>query len=209
MKINLEIVKSSCIYEKQKITTLNTKELVPKMMFRRRLTEASRIVIYLTKKIGYEKGKILYGSSYGEFPITTGILEDLSNNLRPSPTNFQNSVYNTPVSYLSIQNSYRDEITTISHGKLTSYALLKAASIRAKRDEEILILCCETLFIDGLKLFNEIEFLESGVALKLKLTDKKATHSLNNLKLDNSLPKSIAPLIAISKIENPIIEVEL
>ena len=211
MKRNLEIIESSYIYAKRQIEDLQTKELVPKMMFRRRLSRAAKIAIYLCHKVGFQKGKILYGSNYGEFPITTEILEDLYNNLPPSPTSFQNSVYNTAVSYLSILNGFDGEILTISSGFNTSNALLKSAIIKSDSSNEILILAIETLHTEDLTIFNDIEFLESGVALRVKPTQNEA--NLDSLEIKNGLPKSIAPLIAIAEEsknhKTPIMEVKL
>ena len=50
MKINLEILNAEYIYSPIQIDELNTKDLVPKMITRRRLTRASKIAIYLANK---------------------------------------------------------------------------------------------------------------------------------------------------------------
>ena len=102
MKINLEILDAAFLYDKKQITDLNTKELVPKMVLRRRLTRASKLVIELIPKVGFKNGRIIYGSGYGELLATSNILKAISNNSGVSPTDFQNSVYNTAVSYASI-----------------------------------------------------------------------------------------------------------
>lgn len=51
MKINLEILDAFYLFDKESIEELNTKELVPQMVFRRRLTKASKLVIEALHKI--------------------------------------------------------------------------------------------------------------------------------------------------------------
>ena len=105
MKINLEIVESAFIFAPEEIAELNTKALVPKMLFRRRLTRAAKIAIYLADRVNFERGRIVYGSSFGELLSTANILDSIEKKEPISPTAFQNSVYNTAVSYLSILTS--------------------------------------------------------------------------------------------------------
>ena len=99
MKINLEILQSSCIYAPVQIEELNTKQLVPKMVTRRRLTRSGKIAVYLANKVDFTDGRIVYGSSFGELSSTSNILNSINKNEQISPTQFQNSVYNTAVSY--------------------------------------------------------------------------------------------------------------
>ena len=79
MKINLEIIDSSHIYAPIQIKDLNTKELVPKMVTRRRLTRSAKIVIYLTSKMNINNNRIIYGNNYGELNSTASILNSISN----------------------------------------------------------------------------------------------------------------------------------
>ena len=53
MIINLEILEASYIYDKEEVLNLNTKILVPKMIQRRRLTRASKLIIELISKINF------------------------------------------------------------------------------------------------------------------------------------------------------------
>lgn len=56
-----------------------------------------------------------------------------------SPTDFQNSVYNTAVSYVSILMHNQYEILTISSGDKTSLNVLKAGALKALDGDEILL----------------------------------------------------------------------
>ena len=71
MKINLEITDASIIFGEKAVEDLNTKELVPKMVLRRRLTRASKLVIELMSKVEFNQGRIIFG---------TGSINDLSCN---------------------------------------------------------------------------------------------------------------------------------
>ena len=51
MTVNLEILSSAFLVGKEHIEELNTKELVPQMLMRRRLTQASKIVIEAISKL--------------------------------------------------------------------------------------------------------------------------------------------------------------
>ncbi|RXJ84824.1 beta-ketoacyl synthase chain length factor [Arcobacter sp. CECT 8985] len=198
MKINLEILDAAYLYSKDKIEDLRTKELVPKMVFRRRLTKAAKLVVELIDKVNFENGRIMYGSAYGELPATAKILNAILNQDGISPTDFQNSVYNTAVSYASILNKNENEIMTISSGDNTSDRLLKISAIKALDGDEILIVCTETLDIENIKQVNKcIKYLECAVALKVRVTNKEENIFLDNI--DKDYPKSIASLIEIAK----------
>ena len=199
MKINLEILNSSYIYAPNKIEELNTKELVPKMVTRRRLTRASKIAIYLNSLCEFENGRIIFGSAYGELDATSSILNSINSKEQISPTSFQNSVYNTAVSYLSMINKNKNEIMTISNGDNTSLNVLKSGAIKAMDGDTILLMGIETLNIPNIEQINRcIDFLECGVALKVRVTKEKANIKIDNSNKDN-FPKSIASMMNIAK----------
>jgi len=192
MKINLEILNTACIYDKNEIKELEMKQLVPKMVTRRRLTRASKIAIYLAHKVDFKIGRIMYGSSFSEMPATANILKRIKDKEAISPTDFQNSVYNTAASYLSMLYENKNEIMTISSGDQTSKQLLKLGAIKALDGDEILLIATETLNIPNIEEVNHcIDYLECGIALKVKVTHSSAnldfikTH--NSLKIPNSL----------------------
>lgn len=198
MKINLEIIDAVNIIAKDEISDLRTKELVPKMVFRRRLTRAARLVVEVVDKIGFENGRIIYGSAFGELNASAKILNAISKDEMLSPTDFQNSVYNTAVSYLSILKNNKNEILTISSGDNTSEKLLKIGAIKALDGDEILLLSTETINIENIDEINKcIDTLETVVALKVKVTNEKATLDFP-LKINPAYPKSIALLIELS-----------
>lgn len=213
MKINLEILDASYIFANEAVSDLNTKKLVPKMVLRRRLTRASKLVIELMENIDAKDKRIVFGTSFGELLATSKILNAILEEDILSPTDFQNSVYNTAVSYASILFGNPNEILTISSGDETSLKVLKAGAIKALDEDELLLVVCETINIDKLEEVNDcIDFLESAVALKVKASSKETTINYNDFE-EKGFPKSVEHMLNIAKkfdknSEN-VIEVEL
>ena len=198
--INLEIIESAYVYAPCEIEELNIKTLVPKMMTRRRLTRAAKIAIYLSDKVLFDKGRIVYGSSFGELPATSHILQSISNQETISPTHFQNSVYNTAVSYLSMLHGNKEEIMTISSGDMTALNVLKMGAVKALDGDTLLLMAIETLNIDNIEKVNKCgSYLECGVALKVRLVNKEATMDLDALKREKNIPISISQIFTIAK----------
>lgn len=199
MKINLEILASAHLYDEQSVPKLNTKELVPKMMLRRRLTQSSKVIIELMDKVQFKQGRIIFGTAYGELKATSNILNAIANNELLSPTDFQNSVYNTPISYASILFGNKHEVLTVSSGEKTSLNTLKAGAVKALDGDEILLVCAETININDIEQVNScIEYLESAVALKVKITNEPETIDFLNRK-NKGFPKSLNEMISIAK----------
>ena len=200
MTINLEILDTAFIYEQDEIVELKTKELVPKMVTRRRLTRAAKIAIYLANAVDFKIGRIVYGSSFGEIPATASILKSIKCNDHISPTDFQNSVYNTAASYLSMLYGNQSEIMTVSSGDNTAQNLLKMGAIKALDGDEILIIATETLNIPNIEEVNNcIEYLESGVALKIKVTQMSPNIDINKDNNSIKIPSSLYELFVIAK----------
>jgi len=200
MKINLEILNSAYIYAPNKIEELKTKELVPKMVTRRRLTRASKIAIFLSNEVSFTKGRVVYGNAYGELDSTAKILNSISVQEQISPTTFQNSVYNTAVSYLSMLNGNKEEIISISSGDKTSLNILKAGAIKALDKDTILLLATETLDIENIdKLNNCIDYLECAIALKVKVTTEDSTLDYMSLQNDEKFPLSMLHMLNIAR----------
>ncbi|WP_419770756.1 MAG: beta-ketoacyl synthase chain length factor [Candidatus Marinarcus sp.] len=198
MTINLEILNSAYLVGEKKIDNLTTKELVPKMVFRRRLTQASKLAIELINQVEFSHGRIMYGTGYGELEASATILNAIATKSGISPTDFQNSVYNTAASYSSILYNNENEIMTISCGEQTGDRLLKMGAIKALDGDEILLLATETINIENIQQINHcIDYLECAVALKVRVTQKEPTCNIE--KWDESLPKSLAFLIAIAQ----------
>jgi len=199
MNINLEILDTFFLYEKVEINDLHTKELVPQMIFRRRLTKASKLVIEALSKINSENSRIIYGSSFGELLSSANILKAILNKDMLSPTDFQNSVYNTAVSYSSILFKNQNEILTISSGDETSLKVLKVGAIKALDGDEIVLVCSETLNIPNIEDVNKcISFLEVIVALKVRLSNQKSTINNQHISLEG-FPDSIKHIMNIVK----------
>ena len=214
MKINLKIISASFISSDEKCEALEEKKLVPKMMLRRRLTRGAKIAIYLASKVGYEKERIIFGSAYGEVKATVDIVESIYNKTLLSPTAFQNSVHNTPASYLSILSENQSEVTTVSDLFDTSLSVLKTGAIKALKGDRLLLLNVDAFNFDGVKEMNSysISKLESGVALIVEVTDEKANISIENIK-NSEISPSLWQMLEIynksKKLDNPIVEIEI
>jgi hypothetical protein len=199
MNINLEILEASFIYDKNDIKELNTKELVPKMVTRRRLTKSAKIAIYLSSQINSKNERIIYGNAYGELKSTQSILSSINAKEQISPTVFQNSVYNTAVSYLSMLEGNTSEIMTVSSGDITSLNILKAGAIKALDGDEIVLIVTEALNIDHIEDMNKcIDYLEVGVALKVKVSKKEKTMNINSTN-NQKYPPSVVHMLNIAK----------
>ncbi len=214
MKQNLEILAASALYAPTRVEELHTKELVPKMTTRRRLTRAAKLVLELAHRSGFEQGRILYGSAYGELPATAAILRRIDEGEPISPTDFQNSVYNTAVSYLSMITKNRSEIMTVSSGDETAKALLQAAAVKAMDGDTLFVSATETLDIEKIEQVNRcIDYLESGAGFILRATDKPADLSFGRLQPLKGFAPSLACLIDLaqrcSDKNSPVLEVEL
>jgi hypothetical protein len=181
---------------------------------RRRLTRASKIAIELISKLGVtDQYRLICGSAYGELEASTSILNALKDTSSPSPTDFQNSVYNTAASYASILWKNENEILTLSSGDNTSLATLKVGAIKAVDGDCLLLLCFEALNIPHIQQLNRcIEHLECGVGLLVRHTTKS-----KNIHISRSgtkgVPASISHMLHIAQqapcISEPIIEVSL
>lgn len=201
MKVNLEILSSAFLIAKENIEDLNTKELVPQMIIRRRLTQASKLVIESISKLDIKGNeRVICGSSFGELPTTASILDALYKKEPISPTDFQNSVYNTAVSYFSILNKNQSEMLTISSGDETSLKVLKAGALKALDGDELILVCFETLNIENIEQVNKcIDYLESVVALKVRVTQENASIFLDTLSVKNGIPLSISHMLYVAE----------
>lgn len=181
MKVTLKITAAYSLKAERQIDDAKIKELVPKMTLRRRLTRNAKIAVALADGVGLEQERIIYGSAYGEIIASTNILNSFYHHEIGSPTEFQNSVYNTPVSYLSILLDNKREIVTISSGLYTSYNVLKCAAMKGLDGDTLVLLATEALDVGvASNLGDGVDFLECGVALKCTVTEEKADFALND-----------------------------
>lgn len=214
MKVNLEILSSAYLLGEKSLELPRIKELVPQMMVRRRLTKAAKIAVELLNSVEhFEGGRIICGSAFGELETTANILNAIKDEQPLSPTDFQNSVYNTAVSYLSILYHNHNEILTISSGDKTALNVLKAGTLKALDGDVLLLICFETLDIAGIEQVNHcINYLESGVALVVRATEEKATLKLQKSELAG-VPNSIREMLHVAQnapqLERAIVEVNL
>ncbi len=172
-KVAVNILSASKIFAQEKIEDLNEKQIVPKMILRRRLTRNAKIMLYLADKCNFSGGKIVYGSAFGELQPTVEITKAILNGTQISPTHFQNSVYNTAPSYFSLLNGDEDEIITISSGSKTSYTALQTAVLQALfSGEQVLCVVTECLNIENIEQVNSCtSYLESGAGVVLEIAD--------------------------------------
>ena len=181
MKVNVEIISCALVHDKVKISTLNEKELIKKMILRRRFSRASKILVFLASECSFKTGCVVYGTAYGEIGESVAILEAIKDNTSVSPSAFQNSVYNTAVSYHSILEGNTSEINTLSSGENTSYAVMQEGALALQSKDEVFVCAIETINFEGVQELNKCNSeLEYGIAFKLKKTDEKANIILND-----------------------------
>lgn len=178
------------VHAERQIEDLNEKVLVPNPLQRRRLTRSSKILIYLADKNSFINGRIVLGNENGECPSTSEIINAIVEKTGVSPTAFQNSVHNTPASYLSIQTGNQNEIITVSDYRKLSDSVLKTTAIKALMgDDEILAACVDALHFREIDEINKcgLKYLECGVAMRVKCTDKPSNITLITESLDGFL----------------------
>jgi len=176
MKMNFIVKATAKVLADTKCETLDEKRIVPKMMLRRRLTRAARIMVYLADACDFRDGAVVYGSAYGEMQATADIVGAIDAKEPISPTAFQNSVYNTAPSYFSLLHGNKKETLTISSGDNTAANVLQTGALQAvTTNDEVLLVCCEAINIPNIDEVNTCtDYLESGVALTLIPTDDEA-----------------------------------
>ncbi len=192
MKINVEIVKKALVHNPLKLETLNEKELVKKMMIRRRLSRNSRILINLASVCDFTTGTMIYGSAFGEVIDTANILQSIKNNQAVSPTAFQNSVYNTAASYHSIVYGNTSEVLTLSCGDETSYNVMQQGALTLLTQDEVFVSTVEGINFEGVDVLNKCEVeLEYGIAFLLKRSDKSPTIEVKDI-AQKGVPSSLS-----------------
>ncbi len=213
MKVNIEIISKALTHDAIKILTLNEKELIKKMMIRRRLSRSSKILIYLASECNFKTGCVVYGSAYGELGDSVAILKAISSKDIVSPSAFQNSVYNTAASYHSIVEGNTNEIYTLSSGDNTSYTVMQEGALALQRKDEVFVCAIEALNFEGVQMLNKCQDeLEYGVAFKIKKTDEKANIIVNS-SFETGIPNSLHWMNTLYKLckndSKNIIEIEL
>ncbi len=214
MIVNLKILKTAFVSASHKCDNLKEKELVKKMLLRRRLTRGAKIAIYLASEVDYDSQMIVFGTAYGEVQATASIVESIYNKSLLSPTAFQNSVHNTPVSYLSLVSQNRGEIVTVSDLEETSLSILKVGAIKALTRGKILLLNVDAFEFDKIDEINRCGAtqLESGVSMLVEVTKDKANIEIENIPYEEFTP-SLWQMLEIyhksKKIENPVVRVEI
>ncbi len=213
MKVNVEIINHALAHAPKKIEELSEKELVKKMILRRRLSRASKILINLAHKCEYKTGVMVYGSAYGELIDTVSILESIKSETIVSPTAFQNSVYNTAASYHSIVEGNISEILTLSCGDSTSYNVMQQGALSLMSNDEVFVSTIEAMNFDGVEVFNKCAVeLEYGIGFSIKKTEKESNTVISS-KEQGGIPASLSWMKnlydACEANDSVIIEVEL
>jgi hypothetical protein len=201
MRINLEIVGFSSVEDSEKCTALNEKIIVTDMMLRRRLTRNARIALYLCDVLGDTCAPVVIGNAYGEVVETYDILKVLRNGETVSPTGFQNSVHNTPASYLSIVNHNKGYITTVSDLANTSASVLTVGAVKSLKYGSVLLIVTDAVDFEDLDEINRcgITTKECGVALLVRHTSLSPTIVLENKHYRGYSPSAWMMLEVIEK----------
>ncbi|MDR3345914.1 MAG: beta-ketoacyl synthase chain length factor [Campylobacteraceae bacterium] len=206
MTISLEISKTAALFAEKRVEDLREKELTPNMMLRRRLTRNAKMLIFLADKLGVKNERIVYGSNYGELKESISILENIFAHTPPSPTDFQNSVYNTPSAYYSILSGNTSEILCVSNGDETGVSAIKTAAIKSLDGDEIFLVLCESFDIEELRALNSCGAMcESAVAFILKKSELAPDIYFDALKPAKQFVPSTAQLMSLHNFlqENP------
>ncbi|MGA9047289.1 beta-ketoacyl synthase chain length factor [Sulfuricurvum sp.] len=198
MQINLEILNYSKIEDDQKITNLNEKAIVPDMMLRRRLTRNARIALYLTDQIGTWDVPTIIGNAYGEVNETFEILRAIAAGETVSPTAFQNSVHNTPASYLSIVGKNKGYITTLSDLYETAHSVLRVGAVKSLSYERLLLIMSDSIDFERIDEVNRcgVTVMECGTAFLVRKTEKEATITLTGKEYPAYSP-SVWPMLEL------------
>lgn len=200
MQINLEIIGIARVEDTEKCTTLNEKTIVTDMMLRRRLTRNARLSLYLIDRLGEWQSPIVIGNAYGEVQETFDILKSIAANETVSPTAFQNSVHNTPASYVSIVGGNKGYVTTVSDLHHTADAVLKVGAIKALGGDLIVLIVTDAMAFERFDELNRcgITTKECAVGLLVRHTEKAATIKLSATSFAGYSP-SIWPMLEIDE----------
>lgn len=204
MQINLEILGFATVEDAEKCSALNEKVIVSDMMLRRRLTRNARIALYLADQLGDWNSPVVIGNAYGEVAETFDILKSIALKETVSPTAFQNSVHNTPASYLSIVGKNKGYITTVSDLDKTSESVLNVGAVKSLSHERLVLIVSDSIDFEHLDELNRcgISRKECGVALLVRYTDKPPTMSLENREYDGYSPSVWKMLEIVEKLGN-------
>jgi hypothetical protein len=198
MIISLEIIESTMVFAPEKIENLREKELIASMLLRRRLTRNAKMLIFLADKLNIKDERIVYGSNYGELQESIFILNNIFSSVSPSPTDFQNSVYNTPSAYLSILKDNHSEILCVSNGDKTGENVMQTAAIKSLDKDTIFAAVCESFSlkeIDG--RCNSMR--ECAVGFKIQKSAKPPNLLFSKIKPLKGFALSVAKLAALCK----------
>lgn len=200
MRVAINILSAAKVYAPQKIEDLKEKELVPKMMIRRRLTRNAKIMLYIANECAFKDGKVVYSNAYGELQATVGIVSAIAEGTPISPTYFQNSVYNTAPSYFSLLNQGKDEIITISSGTTSSLEAIRTAALQALThpDEKILCVGTECMDIQRIEEVNSCtKYLEAGAGVVIEIAKSEEGAIELEEVVDKGLSNSLEHLMAL------------
>jgi hypothetical protein len=214
MQINLEILGFATVEDAEKCSALNEKVIVSDMMLRRRLTRNARIALYLADQLGDWNSPIVIGNAYGEVAETFDILKSIASHETVSPTAFQNSVHNTPASYLSIVGQNKGYVTTVSDLHETAEAVLKVGAVKSLSAESIVLIVTDAIDFEHIDELNRcgITRKECGVALRVRYTEQPATLYLSANRFEGyslSVWKMLEITQKCAEHPNPIIGVEI
>lgn len=201
MTINLEILGFASIEDSDKCATLNEKSIVADMMLRRRLTRNARIALYLSDVLGDFTSPVVIGNAYGEVVESYEILKAIRAGETVSPTGFQNSVHNTPASYLSIVGQNKGYITTVSDLHNTSSSVLSVGAVKSLEFEKLVLIVSDAINFEKLDELNRcgIAIKECGIALQVRHTEQKPTIRLSGKQYHGYAPSVWKMLEIIEK----------
>jgi 3-oxoacyl-(acyl-carrier-protein) synthase len=213
MLINLKILDIASVEDSEKIDNLNEKSIVSNMMLRRRLTRNARIALYLTDLLKAWDMPVVIGSAFGEVVETFDIIRSIDLSQTVSPTSFQNSVHNTPASYLSIVGNNTGYITTVSDTNNTANSVLTVGAIKSIEYDKVLLMVTDAMNFDCFDTLNRcgITKKECGVALVVQRTIEEPNIKLEKDKFEGYSPGiwSMLEIIQKKSSHNNIVQIEI
>lgn len=157
-------------------------KFVPAML-RRRLSLLSRMALFVANGCLLPKQTIrtVFCSQHGELHRTVALLQSIVENELVSPMAFSLSVPNTAAGLYSISQQDTSASTTLSAGADSfEHALIEAAMlIKDKKEEKVLLVCCEQLLPEVYNQFAENKMYNFGLALLLGLNNKNRQFNLS------------------------------
>ncbi|WP_199609024.1 beta-ketoacyl synthase chain length factor [Flocculibacter collagenilyticus] len=184
-------------------TTQFDKNTLPKLdwvapMQRRRLSSFAKMALFCAHKsvMDEDANKTLdtiFSSRHGDLHKTSAILDDIANELSPSPTAFSLSVHNAVAGLFTILTNNTNASSTISAGSNSFFmAIVDAyARLKANNINEILFVHCDQVLPEVYTDYADELQIDHAIAFKMRLS-QHCDASIKLEKLTGKFNESVA-----------------